>query len=414
MRIQPLIGPCGKLPILIRDDDTNFFTKDHMLESIYFEAWNKGFKVSLSVVPSQKGFDDLCVPPDLRQTGLLYSITNNESLVKFLNDKIRRGVIEILQHGFSHSIVRGYRGEFGINTSDQEANLKNAIGIIKEAFGICPNFFVPPYDDISYNNLQLVRKYDMVPIYGQENIHKFFRSPYIPTFLKKRVAKQIYNKLGKSAFIVPVSVNIYGNNNINSTSSTRNNHGNDDNSSIAAGDAEVITTLPPIGLRFEKLISLDSFLDSVSKIVSFARSNRSKMGALCIINHYHQYFYDWSQSITRREMFSIWQKLLSYLAGDSTYDDSYVDFGWKTTFSELYNRVSKIQRMITVSKTGSKVTVESKSESENIDNFSFQIDHGDLEKSNVDDDDVMFEKETKIITIKRILPKSKFTIYLNE
>jgi hypothetical protein len=414
MRIERLVGPCGKLPILIRDDDTNFFTKDHMLESIYSEAWNKGFKVSLSVVPSQRGFDDLCVPPDLRQTGLLYSITNNESLVKFLNDKIRRDTIEILQHGFCHSIVRGYRGEFGINSSDQEANLNTAIGIIKQAFGIHPNFFVPPYDDISYKNLQLVRKYDMVPIYGQENIHKFFRSSYIPTFLKKRVAKQIYNKLGKSAFIVPVSVNIYGNNNINSTSSTRNNHGNDDNSSIAAGDAEVITTLPPIGLRFEKLISVDSFLDSVSKIVSFARSNRSKMGSLCIINHYHQYFYDWSQSITRGEMFSIWQKLLSYLAGDSTYDNNYVDFGWKTTFSELYNRVLKIQRMITVSKTGSKVTVESISESENIDNFSFQIDHGDLEKSNVDDDDVMFEKETKIITIKRILPKSKFTIYLNE
>jgi hypothetical protein len=76
----------------------------------------------------------LCVPPDLRLTGSLYSITNNESLIKFLNDKIRRGVIEILQHGFSHSIVRGYRGEFGINISDQEANLNTAIGIIKEAF----------------------------------------------------------------------------------------------------------------------------------------------------------------------------------------------------------------------------------------------------------------------------------------
>jgi hypothetical protein len=55
MRIERLVGPCGKLPILIRDDDTNFFTKDHMLESIYSEAWNKGFKVSLSVIPSQRG-----------------------------------------------------------------------------------------------------------------------------------------------------------------------------------------------------------------------------------------------------------------------------------------------------------------------------------------------------------------------
>jgi len=57
MRIQPLVGPCGKLPILIRDDDTNFFTKDHMLESIHSKARDTGFKVSLSVIPSQRGID---------------------------------------------------------------------------------------------------------------------------------------------------------------------------------------------------------------------------------------------------------------------------------------------------------------------------------------------------------------------
>jgi hypothetical protein len=72
--------------------------------------------------------------------------------------------------------------------------------------------------------------------------------------------------------------------------------------------------------------------------------------------------------------------------------------------------------MITVSKTGSKIVVESISETENIDNFSFRIDHGEIEKSNVDNDEneVMFEKQTKIITVKHMLPRSKFTIYLNE
>ena len=74
-----------------------------MLESVYSEAWNKGFRVNLSVIPSQSGIDDLCVPPDFRQTGLLYSITNNEIIIKFLKDKFRRGAIEILLHGFSNS-----------------------------------------------------------------------------------------------------------------------------------------------------------------------------------------------------------------------------------------------------------------------------------------------------------------------
>jgi hypothetical protein len=39
MVITPLLGPNGNIPILIRDDDINFFTKDNMLESVYSEAW---------------------------------------------------------------------------------------------------------------------------------------------------------------------------------------------------------------------------------------------------------------------------------------------------------------------------------------------------------------------------------------
>ena len=52
-------------------------------------------------------------------------------------------------------------------------------------------------------------------------------------------------------------------------------------------------------------------------------------------------------------MFRIWQKLLDCL------DD--VTFGWKTTFSELYDRTKKV-RKINISKTGSKITIESKGE----------------------------------------------------
>jgi hypothetical protein len=413
MRIEPLVGPCGKLPLLIRDDDTNFFTKNHMLESIYSEAWNKGFRLSLSVIPSQRGINDLCVPPDFRQTGLSYSITNNESLTKFLRDKLRGGMIEILQHGFSHSIARGYRGEFGVNASDQEANLNNAISIMNDAFGIRPNFFVPPYDDISYKNLQLVKKYALIPIYGKENIHKFFRSPFIPTFFKKRVAQKIYHKFGKSAYIVPVMVNIVSNSlkssNINKAG-IDSCHDNSLDPKVAEGEA--IITLPPIGLSFEKLVSPVSFLDSISKIVSLASSNRNRISSLCIINHSHQYFYDWNQSISRTEMFNTWQKLLSCLTGDIAFDDNrYLDFGWKTTFSELYKRALKIRRNITAAKTGAKIVIYSISDNEEIDNLSFLIRKESPGISHLSDD-IIFEKETNIVTIKEVLPRSKYTIYV--
>jgi hypothetical protein len=418
MKIEPLVGPHGNLPILIRDDDTNFFTKDSMLQSIYTEAWNKGFKVSLSVIPSQRGFDDVCVPPKLRKTGLFYPITNNERLIEFLREKLRRTAIEVLQHGNSHYVIEGYRGEFGINTLDNEANLNRAISIMNEAFGVRPNFFVPPYDDISYKNLQLVKKHGLVPIYGKDNIHKFFRSPFIPSFLKKRVAKKIYREFGKSAFIVPVMVNIVETNQSNNTSKHMNNGSvdsyDDHDYTVQPAKAQVINTLPLVGLPFKKLISLDSFLDSISKIITVARSNRSKISSLCLINHYHQYFYDWDQSITRTEMFNTWQKLISILASDITYDDEhYLDFGWKTTFLEVYDRILKIKRIIDVSKTGSKIVIQSISESEKIDNLSFHISHGSLEKSPVDSN-VTFEKESNIITIKEVLPKSKLIVYVND
>jgi len=61
MVLQRLLGPCGKLPILIRDDDTKF-SQTNMLESIYSKAWKDGYKVYLVIVPFQRGTNDICVP----------------------------------------------------------------------------------------------------------------------------------------------------------------------------------------------------------------------------------------------------------------------------------------------------------------------------------------------------------------
>jgi hypothetical protein len=98
-------------------------------------------------------------------------------------------------------------------------------------------------------------------------------------------------------------------------------------------------------------------------------------------------------------MFRVWQQALSYLDN--------VSFGWKTTFLELYNRATKVNK-INISKTGSKITIVSEDD-EGIENFSFQInDEIEQPKSTLD---VLFEKETSIVTIKYVLPKSKITLY---
>ena len=99
-------------------------------------------------------------------------------------------------------------------------------------------------------------------------------------------------------------------------------------------------------------------------------------------------------------MFKVWQKLLDYL-GDLT-------FGWKTTFLELYNRAIKVQK-INISKTGSKVTVESAS-NDLINEISFQT-NGQVANPN---ENIEFDKETNIVTIKQIIPRSKVIFYVND
>ena len=118
MKIKPLIGRHGKMPILVKDDDTNFFTRPDMLETIHSKAWDKGFKISLSIVPFQKGMDDVLYL--LKCGTLVYYILLQimRALGKFIREKIRSQSIEILQHGFSHSILEGFRGEFGIDISE--------------------------------------------------------------------------------------------------------------------------------------------------------------------------------------------------------------------------------------------------------------------------------------------------------
>jgi hypothetical protein len=81
MVIEILLGPKGKAPFLLRDDDTNFFTATNMLDCVYSNAWKKRFKVSLSVIPFQKSIDDILVPPSERKTGRSYSIIGNNQLI---------------------------------------------------------------------------------------------------------------------------------------------------------------------------------------------------------------------------------------------------------------------------------------------------------------------------------------------
>ena len=87
--------------------------------------------------------------------------------------------------------------------------------IIKKSIDITPILFAPPFDDFSTNNLNLISSLGMIPIYGQSNYHRFFRSPYIPNQIKKYLANKLIKKFANIGFIVPFimsNVDYYNNN----------------------------------------------------------------------------------------------------------------------------------------------------------------------------------------------------------
>jgi hypothetical protein len=383
MTITPLLGPNGKIPILIRDDDTNFFTKSNMLESIYSKAWNNQFKVSISVVPYQKTIADVSVPPDIRKSQEHHSIENNEELCTFLKEKIKYSKIEIIQHGVTHDLIDG-RGEISqqidkeksedinrtikdtftlyyrsLNADGNENNSKIGfesyvnIGrqIIRKSLDINPVLFVPPFDDFSTHNLNLLSSLGMIPIYGQSNYHKFFRSSYVPNYFKRYFAGKLLKKFANVGFIVPYimsNVDYYNN---------KHNQG--------------IMLYIPRRLKINPILnsnknaekeheSSQTFVKWISNTISYSMVQRTP---ICILNHYHHYFYDWNDSITRKNLFEQWDQILHLL--------NKVPFSWKTTFFDLYQRIRQIKK-INIAIAGQKITI--KSADELIEQISFKID----------------------------------------
>ncbi len=419
MTITPLLGPNGKIPILIRDDDTNFFTKSNMLKSIYSNAWNNQFKVSLSVIPYQKAINDVCVPPDIRKSQKHQSIENNEELCTFLKEKIKYNKIEIIQHGVTHDLIDG-RGEFSqqidkkksedfnrtikdtishyyrsLNADRNEKNSKIGfesyvnIGrhIIRKSLDINPVLFVPPFDDFSTHNLNLLPSLGMIPIYGQSNYHKFFRSSYVPNYFKKYFANKLLKKFANVGFIIPF---------IMSNDDYYNNKHNRGIMLYIPRRLKINPVSNSLKNAESEQESSQTFVKWISNTISYSMVQRTP---LCILNHYHHYFYDWNyDSITRKNLFEQWNQILHLL--------NKVPFSWKTTFFDLYQRIRKIKK-INIAITGQKITI--KSGDELIEQISFKVDNV---LQSVKEDVVYDEQDKTIITIDQLKPNSKSVFYV--
>jgi hypothetical protein len=372
-----LVGPRGRIPILIRDDDTNFFTEARMLESIYSEAWNQGFKVSFSVVPLQRGIDDIAVPPEMRNTGLQYSVGDNRPLVDYLKAKINHQAIEILQHGTFHDSGNikdssGTWAEFGTDL-DKRKEIELGLNVLNHAL-VRPRFFVPPGESISRQNLGAINELGLVPIYRQTLYDGFLRQQFVPYLLKKIAVKLVSSRYYTNTiidenfgvqFIKPVIVSV--------------------------GNYGITWSLPKI--MSSHLTSFQSLFGLNREILNLCILNRN---AVCIINHYHLYYYDWSSTITKRDLLQAWKQVLA------SFDK--IEFGWKTTFSEFYERANRIQN-VTMRKTGSKITIESKNF---IDGFALQVSKPLEPNSFIVKDEIY---ANSIVILRDLVPYNKVVLY---
>jgi hypothetical protein len=369
MVFQRLLGPHGKMPILIRDDDTNFFTKSNMLESIYSMAWEKGLKISFSVIPLQKGTNDISVPPKVRDKKSLFPVTDNIALAEYMKDKLLNGKAEILQHGLSHNVDEKGRGEFGKDFNTKES-IDLGKNILTRAFDTSPRFFVPPGEDITKNNFYKLVESGLVPICRRSTFDTFLQNPFVPNYIKHVVTRYITDKYKDKfksemmtiQFLKPVIITVR---------------------------RDLISWTPSLGSS--KISSSESLFKFANRIIQTCYSNRLP---LCIINHYHFFYYDWNSTISRTELFRCWTQLVKLLGA--------LEFGWSTTFSELYERSKQIQN-IQIVQTGSKISIESKVP---IRNFSMRTTCS-LEPTT----SMLFDKDTMILTLEELIPNRKVILY---
>ena len=125
----------------------------------------------------------------------------------------------------------------------------------------------------------------MKPIYRNSLFDRLLRSRYIPSFVKNfgltliTTGNLVLFKQAQFPLMKPVNVFLSGN--------------------------DITWSLP--NMKFMNLASSRS----VSELTHFLVNTCSKLRSpVCILNHYHSYFYDWNSTITKTDLFRTWNNVL--------------------------------------------------------------------------------------------------------
>ncbi len=146
----------------IRDDDTSYFTKPKMIESVFGDSIKTGHKISLSTIPNVKSVDEYFIPPDYRSTNSYHHISDNSTLVNFLKSYISSNKLDIIQHGYSHSesdLDSGPRRSsefFNLNKQDIVSRLNKGKIELESSLDVDVSVLVTPHEYASSNLLDSI------------------------------------------------------------------------------------------------------------------------------------------------------------------------------------------------------------------------------------------------------------------
>ncbi len=142
--------------IIIRDDDTSYFTSPRHLERLYGRLWAAGLPVCIAAIPrifadarvywSAGNPHDPSIPPGYQGKSRNYALQDNQELCAFLNQLAGAGLVELCMHGCAHTFhefISHDRAVIANKLQTGAETLRRAIPAARVTT------FVPPYDRIS-------------------------------------------------------------------------------------------------------------------------------------------------------------------------------------------------------------------------------------------------------------------------
>lgn len=165
----------------IRDDDISYWTKPEEIEAIYKNLWQKGIKVSFSVIPFAVQSFNMGSLNNFYQDDKPMPLHENKELVDYLMEKLKVKQISIMLHGYTHEYRIKYGNKLLLPTKENLELIKKNIKKFKrigeyswktydkmfketkigkeyleDIFHTKVAVFVPPSNDISADGVKAV------------------------------------------------------------------------------------------------------------------------------------------------------------------------------------------------------------------------------------------------------------------